>query len=287
VDTGGNTGGVGFIHRNLPGIDIYFVANTGNLPVDGTIKFRSKHTFIEARDPDGNKLLQTAEGVELPLRLAPYESRVFFLHDGKAAYPSQWSETHPRSAQTVNEDLADLSTGWQVRFGDAAAPQTLATLTSWTQLPDRQFYSGEATYSRSFTVDPKQLSSPASSLFLDFGAGDPIEDKRRPNAGGMLALLDPPVREAAIVFINGKRAGSLWHPPYRIGIAKLVHPGENRIEVHVYNTAINLLAGQPPRDYTALRARYGRRFDPQDMDHLLPIPSGLFGPIHLEEPRPK
>jgi hypothetical protein len=55
----------------------------------------------------------------------------------------------------------------------------------------------------------------------------------------------------------------------------------------VYNTAINLLAGQPPRDYTALRAKYGRRFDPQDMDHLQPIPSGLFGPIYLEEQRSK
>ena len=51
--------------------------------------------------------------------------------------------------------------------------------------------------------------------------------------------------------------------------------------------SVNLLAGQPPRDYTALRAKYGRRFDPQDMDHLQPIPSGLFGPIYLEEQRSK
>ena len=99
----------------------------------------------------------------------------------------------------------------------------------------------------------------------------------------MSALLDPPIREAAIVFVNGQRAGSLWHPPYRIDVTKLLHSGENQIEVQVYNTAINLLAGQPPRDYTALRAKYGVRFDPQDMDHLQPIPSGLFGPVHLIE----
>jgi hypothetical protein len=124
-------------------------------------------------------------------------------------------------------------------------------------------------------------------LFLDFGTGTAITDDRRPNAAGMHALLDPPIREAAIVFINGKRAGSLWHPPYRIDISEFVHSGENRIEVRVYNTAINLLAGQPPRDYSALRAKYGRRFDPQDMDNLQPIPSGLFGPIRLEEERRK
>jgi hypothetical protein len=103
----------------------------------------------------------------------------------------------------------------------------------------------------------------------------------------MLALLDPPIREAAIVFVNGKRAGALWHPPYRIDISRFVHEGENQIEVRVYNTAINLLAGRPPRDYTALRAKYGRRFDPQDMDNLQPIPSGLFGPIHLVAERNK
>ena len=103
----------------------------------------------------------------------------------------------------------------------------------------------------------------------------------------MSALLDPPIREAAIVFVNGQRAGLLWHPPYRIEISKYIKSGENKVEVHVYNTAINLLAGQPPRDYSALRAKYGRRFDPQDMDNLKPVPSGLFGPIHLVEQESK
>jgi hypothetical protein len=81
--------------------------------------------------------------------------------------------------------------------------------------------------------------------------------------------------------VNGQRAGSLWHPPYRIDITSLVHAGDNRIEVRVYNTAINLLAGQPPHDYSALYAKYGKRFEPQDMENLKPIPSGLFGPIRL------
>jgi hypothetical protein len=85
------------------------------------------------------------------------------------------------------------------------------------------------------------------------------------------------------VFVNGQRAGSLWHPPYRLEVSGLLHRGENQIEVHVYNTAINLLSGQPPRDYSALYAKYGKRFEPQDMDNLQPIPSGLFGPIRLLE----
>lgn len=283
----GQVSGLGFIHRKLAGIDIYFVANTSNRPIDGSIEFRSPRAFVDAWDADGDKLLQSAAGIRLPLALAPYESRVYFLHDKRAVHVDGSIAVGPQSEYAVEADLGDLSSDWQIRFGKDGPGLGLAKLTSWTEIPGKQFYSGEAIYSRNFTVDAKSISSLDSTLYLDFGAGTPIEDKRRPNASGMLALLDPPVREAAIVFINGKRAGSLWHPPYRIDISKFVHAGENQIEVDVYNTAINLLAGQPPRDYAALRAKYGRRFDPQDMDHLQPIPSGLFGPIHLEELRIK
>src|SRR5208337_656083 len=183
------------------------------------------------------------------------------------------------------EVLADLNTGWRIQFADKAPSQALTSLTSWTQLPGEQFYSGEAVYMH--TVSIQRAPAPSARTFLDFGLGTPVAVNRPPNAAGMHALLDPPIREAAIVFINGQRAGSLWHPPYRIEVSRFLHTGENTIEVHVYNTAINLLAGQPPRDYTALRAKYGRRFDPQDMDNLQPIPSGLFGPINLLEQRSK
>jgi hypothetical protein len=89
------------------------------------------------------------------------------------------------------------------------------------------------------------------------------------------------------VYVNGRRAGSLWHPPYRIDISPFVHAGENSLEVRVYNTAINLLAGEPPRDYTALYAKYGKRFEPQDMNNLKPVPSGLIGPVRLLRESPE
>jgi hypothetical protein len=34
-------------------------------------------------------------------------------------------------------------------------------------------------------------------------------------------------------------------------------------------------------DYRLLSARYGRRFVPQDMDNLQPIPSGILGKVEL------
>ena len=57
--------------------------------------------------------------------------------------------------------------------------------------------------------------------------------------------------------------------------------GENTIRVLVYNLAINELAKGPLPDYSALNAKYGERFQPQDMNNLQPLPSGLLGPVSL------
>jgi hypothetical protein len=152
-------------------------------------------------------------------------------------------------------------------------------LVSWTELPGGQYYSGEVTYSREF--DMKGGVGKELPTFIDFGVGAAIPDTRRADAPGMRALLDPPIREAAVVEVNGQRAGSLWHPPYRIDVSRFVHAGKNHLTVHVYNTAVNEMAGKPRPDYTALNAKYGKRFEPQDMENLRPVPSGLLGPIRL------
>jgi hypothetical protein len=265
----GEMAGIGFLHRKLPDSDIYFVANTSNKPIQGTIRFRSSRPVAESWNPDNaaaNTVARSPDG-GIPLSLAPYESRVFVL--------KQSSDADSADAPTYNEtQVAELSTGWQIRFGNDRQP--LAQLASWTELAGRQFYSGEAIYTHTFNLSP----NPGHTV-VDFGEGTPTVDTRPPNASGIHALLDPPIREAAIVYINGKLAGSLWHPPYRLDITAFAHPGENTLEVRVDNTAINELAGQPTHNYSALNARYGKRFDPQDMDNLKPIPSGLIGTVRL------
>jgi hypothetical protein len=49
----------------------------------------------------------------------------------------------------------------------------------------------------------------------------------------------------------------------------------------VGNTAMNYMAGRSLPDYRLLNLRYGERFQPQDMDKVQAIPSGLLGPIRL------
>jgi hypothetical protein len=284
VDVVGQATGLGFIHRKLADSDIYFVANTGNQPIDAAIGFRTHRPTVEAWDPDSGHVLlaeQTGSSTHIPLSLAPYESRVFVLSE----HGESGEHIAPPQASAHEQQIADLSTGWRIQFANTPSSELLKNLTSWTEMPGRQNYSGEADYTRSIHIDGAPHKG--ERIVLDFGEGTPTVDNRPIYANGLHALLDPPIREAAIVYVNGQRAGAIWHPPYRIEITSLIHGGDNRIEVRVYNTAINLLAGQPPHDYSALYAKYGKRFEPQDMENLRPIPSGLLGPIRLLRESPE
>ncbi len=53
---------VGFIHRKLPASDIYFVANTGNQPVDTRVRFRSSHHVGEWLDADTGEVRAATHG---------------------------------------------------------------------------------------------------------------------------------------------------------------------------------------------------------------------------------
>jgi hypothetical protein len=134
-----------------------------------------------------------------------------------------------------------------------------------------------ATYRRTFQ---RPVGTHGARLYLDFGDTAPVE--REELLSGTLrgnsfaALVAPPIREAAIVLVNGKPAGGLWCPPYRLDITDLVRVGENELRIDVYNTAINQLAagGRLP-DVREVVERYGQRFRLQDLEDLRPIPSGI------------
>jgi alpha-L-rhamnosidase len=64
----------------------------------------------------------------------------------------------------------------------------------------------------------------AEPVLLDFGSSVPVEPAVQ-DTPGMHALLDSPVREAAVIVVNGKRAGAVWHPPYELDIKFIFRPG--------------------------------------------------------------
>jgi hypothetical protein len=165
-----------------------------------------------------------------------------------------------------------------VRVGPDAAPETWETLRSWTDDERTRYFSGVATYEKAVDV-PAAMMKAGRALLLDFGAPKPLP------VGGpgarVQAWLEAPVREAVVVFVNGERAGSVWSPPYALDITSRLRAGANTLRLDVANLAINHMAGHALPDYKLLNLRYGTRFDPQDMDQVQPVPSGIFGPIRL------
>jgi hypothetical protein len=261
---------VGFIHRKLTDADIYFIANTDNRPHSFTATFRTEKPGAEWWDPLSGQISGAGSGGALKMTLAPYESRVVVFS----------SQATRQNATTTNTsfDPIDLSHDWEVTLDKTGFNETMQTLHSWADDTAGKYYSGTATYVRTFEI-PENVAHAGAAL-LDFGEGAPVE-RGTMNFPGMRTWFDPPLRDAAMVYVNGKLAGSVWHPPFTLDIGPFLRAGANELKIVVANTAINELAGRAAPDYRLLWLRYGKRFAPQDMDHLEPLPSGILAPLRI------
>lgn len=267
---------IGFIHRKTKDAEIYFLANTSNLKQTFNATFRVAGMEAEWWEPLTGKVRsaqaeQSGNGAKVGVWLEPYASRILVFSKRKLSLPA------PGRLSALPEPI-DLSRGWRVSFGDGKQSLQMDVLRSWTEDKKTRFFSGVASYEKEVTI-PDWMLSREISLTLDFGEGQAIPIQERKN--GMRAWLDAPIREAAVVYVNGQRAGSIWCPPFSINVGGLLKAGENKLRIEVANTAINYMAGHPQPDYTLLNRKYGERFQAQDMENLQPLPSGLIGKIRL------
>ncbi|MBU0639511.1 MAG: hypothetical protein KKB50_11650 [Planctomycetes bacterium] len=115
-------------------------------------------------------------------------------------------------------------------YAGAAVPEPIAldcgpgriTLGDWSEVGVLATYSGGAWYRKTFTLNADAAQPP---VILDLGA----------------------VVATAEVRVNGQPAGMRVAPPWRLDISHLVHPGENRVEILVYNTLANYYGTIPTR----------------------------------------
>ena len=266
---------VGQHHRRVGDADVYFFANTGNVPRAARLTVRAVGR-AEWWDPltgatrAAEVLAADRETMTISLDLDAYGSMVLVVARGSAP---RLVAPAPAPASTARIDLRGP---WTVTFSAGIAPRTRHTLTSWDADDDTRFFSGVATYDT--TVEVAAIPAGASAV-LDFGAGKPLEPADK--GPGMRTWLDAPIRDAAVVSINGQVAGSVWCPPFRLDVTRLVRPGRNTLSIRVGNTAMNHMAGRPLPDYRLLNLRYGERFQPQGMELIRPLPSGVLGPVAL------
>jgi hypothetical protein len=271
---------IGFIHRSTAEAEIYFLANTGNAPHKTKAIFRVEGMEPEWWDPMTGRskpatvAARDADSISVELALEPYESHILVFSRRARLLQAGTSATETQQAEF------DLSADWQVMFGNDA-PVKMDSLRSWTDDENTRYYSGVVTYEKRFNL-PLNFLREGVRINLDFGEGHQISaappNSRTP---GMRALFEGPVREATIVIVNGRRAGAVWCPPYSVDVGELLKSGENLLRIEVGNTAINHMAGHALPDYRLLNLRYGERFQPQDMDKVQPVTSGLLGPIRL------
>ncbi len=264
---------IGFIHRKLAVGDLYFIANTSNQSRHVQATFRNRAKRAEWWDPFTGEILAVENPRAVDIDLQPYESRLILFTESATRLEKR--QPTPRApSQTI-----DLMTDWKVTFSATNQTVAMPTLHSWSKDSLFKYYSGQVSYLKAFTLSVQDLSS--RSGILDFGQGTPIPEPNPLPEHSMKAYLEGPIREAAEVYVNDKRAGFVWHPPYTIDVTRFLTVGTNNLRIVVGNTAINSLSGRALPAYRLLNERYGERFVPQDMVNPQALPSGILGDLHM------
>jgi hypothetical protein len=251
---------VPFVHRTLADGEIWFLANRKDRPERFTARFRVSGKQPELWHADDGRIEPVSYRIEGGETLVPLaldaEDSVFVMFRKPAV--AQAVEVKA----VVLGPVAPLAGPWTVRFQPGRGAPASAVLPALQPLnenadPAIRYFSGEATYARSFAL-PKGVK-PGQPLWLDLGA----------------------VGDIAEVKVNGRTVGYAWHKPFRVDLGKALRKGTNRLEVRVANLWVNRLIGdaQPGARKITWTATPTYKAD-------APLrPSGLIGPVRLLAPR--
>lgn len=291
-------GELDYIHYAKNGLDFYLVRNTTDQWVSHVCAFRQAEKIPEIWDPvSGNSAPvavyeQAKDQSKLPISLPPYGSYLVVFSKSattphfnsltaatsttpRLEYTSGglhlWEEGKFEAKKGVDKVKIDnktivqtLNGPWKLSFPkDWGAPEsaTFPQLISWSKAeqPGIRYFSGTAVYQQTFQF--KNTPSSSSRIYLDLGK----------------------VAEVGEVWLNGKPAGIVWTPPYRIDITDSVKPGSNTLKIEVANTWSNRLTGDgvTGEKYTKTNiTKANKNLVPWEQ---LPLKeSGLLGPVTIQ-----
>lgn len=255
---------IDYIHRTTGSAEIYFVANRSTNAISGNCVFRvagkapelwnavtGEHQFAAGYEENDGRTI-------VPLDFDPCGSWFVVFRASVGAHPST-----ARSNTVVLNPLQKISGPWTVHFDPKwGGPESVQfdRLVSWTTRPEPgiKYYSGTATYEKTFARPGSKLRTPAAELWLDLGK----------------------VRELAEVKVNGKSCGITWCPPFRVDVTSAVKPGTNQLEIEVVNFWPNRIIGDAsvPPDQCLTRTNIRKLTASTPL-----MESGLFGPVRLLE----
>lgn len=182
------------------------------------------------------------------LDLGPYDTR-FIVFADKAKANEYICKNEPLTS------FEDLSSSWSIKFDGLGCQKTIdcTQLMPWNESKDTsiRYYSGTATYTKHLEL--KRI--PKTEYYLDLGK----------------------VNELAEVIVNGQSTGILWRAPFRCRVDKLLHKGDNTIQVKVTNLWVNRLIGDEQPGAKRLTWTSRKFYDSTD-----PLrQSGMLGPAIL------
>jgi len=264
--------GLTFIHKRINELDVYFVTNLqpNRIVTDVTFRVSGKtpQRWNALTASTGEEVLGyrvDAKGTTIPLDFEPWES-AFFIFTPGLTIPS------PVKAPSKLPMPYPIAGNWKMKLeGYGFEPYETNTneLTSWTDAPRTQHFSGTGRYETEFTLSAKQLEN-KGRMILDLGA----------------------VGDVADVQVNSKSIGVAWMLPYRLDITSAVVSGKNKLVVLVTNQLVNYVSGlkEAPDVPVELQPRLGKA-DPtiykqsniakKDMSQTGLPPSGLMGPVQI------
>jgi hypothetical protein len=299
--------GLSFVHRALDDTDLYFVSNIQDQPSSIPVTFRVQGKIPWRWNPYTGAITRqwqyrtTADGIEIPLGLAPYESTFVIFEAGEESMQVAEStfagivDVKPDTVQALCSDNGEhflviddrdgpqtytatvedipaplrIDSDWQMTLeghGFAKVERALTQLVSWTEDPATKHFSGAGRYETNFTL-PAEYRASDLDLQLDLGR----------------------VGNVAEVELNGFPIGTCWIRGQVLDITKAARRGQNRLVVHVTNTLINRASGLtelvPVPEH--LVEHYGSGTTPHSETFrgpagFRPLPaSGLLGPVRI------
>jgi len=274
---------MGFVHRTDDKRQIYFIANIGAREKHIRGRFRVSGLYPWLFDAESGRvtplhLYRAGDGfIEADLRLEPRGSAFvvfapdpvqpveFTDLDSILELDAQKGEVVGTAARNGDHEVRTargffrasmvdlpapltLNGPWQLRTADGV-DRRLQALTTWTEFPELEGFSGTAAYRCDFTI-PDGFARDERQLILDLGE----------------------VCDIAEVRLNGELAGVAWKHPFTLEVTRFARAGRNQLEVRITNRLINRMRLQPPPPppYVTLKDRVPE-----------PVSSGLMGPVQL------
>jgi len=241
----GTTEDVVFTQRKVGNRLVYFLHNVGALTRDASFvaPIAAGAERWDAMDGQRSALgtRQVKAGTAVALSLEAGESALIVL-----------DRSQRRGSANASRDLAAIPLpmdGWQISFQGHVSGGTPyvrdlpdGRLGDWRDQGDLRFFSGEATYTRSFDV-PAEWQSRRQRVILTLQG----------------------VHDIALVAVNGRKFGPLLDQPWSVDITDALQPGTNALGITIANVPQNGVIGTRRPGY----------------DALTPVPAGLGGPVTL------